>query len=373
MKRSDPRARRWIKSALLTMAAVATVGCHGSGDWEPLSSQKIYVSDRFYDLATLGEKSALVVGYNGKVLKTADAGVTWEVIDSGSPNALYSVGFVDEKIGWIVGQEAEILRTEDGGNTWAKQAGDIYMTDECRAPDREEDCALAPLFSLSVIDANNAVAIGDRSLITVTKDGGKTWSSSTLEPEGLDQMDLNTLLAFEDPVLYDVHFFDPTNGFVVGEFGKIYKTIDGGEHWIEKQKTLVGSQYFDVLDLPTFFDVEFSDRNNGYVVGLEGRVAHTTDGGETWAWVEHGVAEYDAPFYASEILPNGDLWVVGAGGQVVSALDGNPLSQGTLGTAVNNWIRRITFHDDNNGWAVGGFGFIMNTNDGGATWFRRIG
>lgn len=372
MKRSDPIGRRWLASAL-GMVVLATVGCHGDQHWEPLSSQKIYVSDRFYDVEALGEKSAIVVGYNGKVLQTDDSGVSWNVIDSGSGNALYNIDFVSDKIGWIVGQEAEILRTEDGGATWEKQGGDIYMTTECREPDREDDCALAPLFALSAIDANNAVAIGDRSTVIVTKDGGRTWSSSTLKYEGLELMDLNSLLAFEDPVLYDVHFFDPDNGFVVGEFGKIYKTTDAGAHWYEKQASLVGDKYFDVLDLPTFFDIEFANREEGYVAGLDGRVAHTTDGGETWAWVEHGVEAYEAPFYSTKMLPNGDVWVVGASGQMVSARGGKPLGQGTLGTAVNNWIRRVEFYDDKNGWVVGGFGFIMNTSDGGDTWFRRIG
>ena len=49
------------------------------------------------------------------------------------------------------------------------------------------------------------------------------------------------------------------------------------------------------------------------------------------------------------------------------------LAKGNLGTRVTNWIRDVEFYDDNVGWMVGGFGFIMNTSDGGKTWFRRIG
>ena len=209
--------------------------------------------------------------------------------------------------------------------------------------------------------------------MATTNDGGATWDVYTLTPEGLDELDQNQLLAFEDPVLYDVQFFDTQNGFVVGEFGKVFKTTDGGKTWVGKQASLVGGDYFFEFDLPTFFDVEFLNREVGYVVGLEGRVAITEDGGETWNWKDHGVHNYDAPLFSSSILPNGTVWVVGHSGQVLTAPGGGAFEKGTFGTQVNNWIRKIKFYDDNHGWAVGGFGFIMSTEDGGKTWFRRIG
>ncbi len=366
---------RGLCRALALCLVVLTLGaCHDSGELEPLAEQKIYVSDRFYDIALLGPKHAIVVGYKGKILNTTDAGVTWTAVDSGTKQPLFSIGFADDKIGWIVGQAGTVLHTKDGGETWQAQDAGAYMGDDCRESKGEGDnCNLAPLFSLSVVDAKTAIAIGDRSTVARTDDGGKTWNVYTMKPEGLDQMDLNSLLAFEDPVLYDIQFFDGDNGFVVGEFGKIFRTRDGGKTWVEKQASLVGKEYFDVLDLPTFFDVEFLNREVGYVCGLEARIAMTTDGGETWAWRHHNVHEYTSPFYSSDILPNGSVWTVGAGGQVVIAPDGRNFKQGSLGTQVNNWIREVEFYDNDNGWVVGGFGFIMNTNDGGKTWFRRIG
>lgn len=374
MRVSERRAVGRLFLPLTCLALTALAGCeHGSGDYAPLTSQKIYVSDRFYDTALLGPKHAIITGYNGKVLETTDSGVSWTQVDVGSDQALYNVDFATDSVGWMVGQEATILRTTDGGKSWESQGGQVYMTTECREDPEDEECALAPLFAISAIDSNNAVAIGDRSTIISTTDGGKNWDISTLKPEGLDQLDLNSLLAFEDPVLYDVEFFDKTTGFVVGEFGKIYKTIDGGETWNEKQASLVGDDYFDVLDLPTFFDIDFLNNELGYVVGLDGRVAKTVDGGDTWAWMPHNVEEYSSPFYSADVKPDGSVWVVGASGQVVFSKDGTTFGRGSFGTAVNNWIRTVEFYDNNNGWVIGGFGFIMNTDDGGETWFRRIG
>jgi photosystem II stability/assembly factor-like uncharacterized protein len=375
------KGRRWGLPVAVALAAAAVTGCHRHEEWEPMLTQKVYVSDRFYDVEILGPKEALVVGYNGKVLHSADFGSSWDIIDSGSANGLYSVAFApDKKTGWIVGQGATIQKTTDGGKTWKAQGGKIFMSDECRAEggdpdatDESDKCPLAPLFAVSVVDADYAVAIGDRSTLTVTRDGGATWNTSTLRPVTTGELDENAGIAFEDPVLYDVQFLSTQVGFVVGEFGKILKTTDGGASWHDKQGSLVGEQYFDIMELPTFFDIDFRNENEGYVVGLEGRVARTTDGGETWAWVEHGVKEYDAPFYSVDLLQDGTTWAVGGSGQAVHGAAGGELGKGELGTRVTNWIRDVEFLDDKVGWMVGGFGFIMNTNDGGKTWFRRLG
>lgn len=376
-------ARRWALPAAALAATAAVTGCHREEAWEPLNTQKVYVSDRFYDVEILGPKEVLVVGYNGKLLQTADFGTTWNEIPSGSGNGLFSISFAsDKKNGWIVGQGGTIQKSADGGKTWTAQGGKIFMGDECRAAggdpdatDEADKCPLAPLFAISAVDENNAYAVGDRSTLTITHDGGKTWNTSTLRPivPPSDNLDPNAGIAFEDPVLYDVQFLSNQVGFVVGEFGKILKTTDGGATWYDKQASLVGEQYFDIMELPTFFDVDFRGDNEGYAVGLEGRVAKTTDGGETWAWVEHNVKEYDAPFYSIDLLPGGAIWGVGGSGQAIHSPTAGGLAKGDLGTRVTNWIRDVEFYDDNVGWMVGGFGFIMNTTDGGKTWFRRIG
>jgi photosystem II stability/assembly factor-like uncharacterized protein len=379
---SNALSGRWWSLPLAALAATTiTAGCHRHEEWEPMLTQKVYVSDRFYDVEILGPKEALIVGYNGKLLQTSDFGTTWNIVESGSQNGLYSISFApDMKTGWIVGQGATIQKTTDGGKTWTAQGGKIFMSDDCRATggdidatDESDKCPLAPLFAVSAIDENNAVAIGDRSTFTVTHDGGKTWNTSTLRPIVTAEMDANAGIAFEDPVLYDVQFLDTQNGFVVGEFGKILKTTDGGQTWHDKQASLVGEEYFDIMELPTFFDVDFRGDKEGSVVGLEGRVARTTDAGETWTWTPHNVKEYDAPFYAVDLLPGGAAWSVGGSGQAIYQPAGGELGKGNLGTRVTNWIRDVEFYDDNIGWMVGGFGFIMNTNDGGKTWFRRIG
>ncbi len=378
MSCKDPVGRgRWVLLGVVVLTVLA--GCHGEQEWEPLTEQKIYVSDRFFDVAITGPKSAYVVGYRGKMIHTDDAGFSWSHVDLPTDRSLFSIGFADDgRNGWMVGEAGLILKTSDGGKTWTEQHAELWLDKECADPEerkfRTEDdpCSSGYLFALSVVDENTAHAIGDKSLYTRTTDGGKTWHTQTITIEGQD-IDPDLALAFEDPVLYDIEFLDAKTGFIVGEFGKIYRTDDGGDNWREQQASVMDESVLDILDLPTFFDVEFSDRNNGIVAGLDGRIAVTTDGGNDWNFVANNVSDYIDPFYSVAVKPNGDRWVVGASGQVSFAPAGKPFVKGDLGSAVNNWLRRMRFYDDKVGWVVGGFGLIMYTDDGGETWFRRLG
>ncbi len=364
---------------LAAMAAVVLSACEHGGNWEPLTEQKVYVSDKFFDVAVRGPKEAIIVGYGGKIIHTTDGGFTWQQIPSGTDMALYSIDFApdNEQVGWIVGQQGLILRTTDGGMTWTQQKAEPWLDKECSDPEerrfRELDrpCQYAYLFALSVVDENTAMIVGDKSVYMQTHDAGQSWQIETLKVGGEDVGEWAIVMA--DPVLYDVEFLDANNGYVVGEFGNTYHTTDGGKTWTNQKETMMDETIFDAMDLPTLFDIEFADAKRGIAVGLDGRIAVTEDGGEDWNFVPSNVEEYIDPFYAATILPNGRRWVVGASGQVVVADDGQSFSRGDLGSAVNSWIRRVRFADDNHGWIVGGFGLIMSTEDGGKTWYRRIG
>jgi photosystem II stability/assembly factor-like uncharacterized protein len=346
--------------ALLGVAAIALVaGCHREVEEVQLLKRTIGISDRFYDVHAMDAEKAIVVGYSGKILLTSDGGFTWTQPASGTNRALYRVRFVDPETGWISGQEGLMLHTTDGGKSWTRQKTGTSVY----------------LFSLSFIDRNRGWAIGDKSILVQTTDGGATWALHKITTAAQKEVSAEEAIASADPVLYDVQFLDANNGWVVGEFGKIYHTTDGGQTWTEQQLSLIGNEVVDALDLPTFFGVRFSDGQSGLAAGLDGKIARTTDAGTSWKF-EKMKLDYPIvdPLYNPGLFPDGTGWAIGAAGEVVR-LDtpGGEWHRAKLGMEVVTWLRGMSWLDRDNGWIVGGLGLILHTKDGGKTWIPSLG
>lgn len=78
-----------------------------------------------------------ICGSNGTILKTVNAGLSWQTIRKGGSlggknRAFRSIWFVNEKKGYIVGDDGLLWRTENGGADWATLAG---LPDEVDATD----------------------------------------------------------------------------------------------------------------------------------------------------------------------------------------------------------------------------------------------
>lgn len=323
----------------------------------PLSTRLITVRDKFYDVKALSPAKAVVVGYGGKILMTADGGRAWRVKESGTDLALYNVEFVDDQYGWICGQDGLILRTTDGGETWVRQ----------------ESGTKEPIFALSFVDRNHGWGAAERATYLRTTNGGESWESGYIEPS-LEGVSEEATLAMVDPNFYDLHFLDTRTGWMVGDFGKIYHTTDGGVTWREQQNSLLGQAGIDdALNLPTFFGVSFANAREGIVVGLEGKISQTTDSGEHWVFVAEEVSAFATdPLYAPLLRGNGTGWIVGAAGRVLRLQNGEWKAV-SLGIPVVTWLRAIDFFDDQHGWIVGGYGTILRTTDGGKTWLPSVG
>ncbi len=351
--------RRFRLSAWwLAAVSSAFAGCHAeTAEDAPLFARKIGIADRFYDVDAIDAQTAIVIGYGGKILRTADGGYTWEVVDSGVERALYSVDFPDPQHGWIAGQAGTLLASSDGGKTWSKQESPTPLY----------------LFSLDMIDAKEGWAVGDRATTLHTRDGGQTWQPGKLtSTEALTEEE--AVLA-EDPVLYGVQFTDARHGWIVGEFGNIYATTDGGVTWKTQQESLVDAEGYGALDIPTFFGLHFIDAANGVAAALEGRVARTRDGGATWKYEEVDVKEPIVdPLLQPFQMPDTTAWAVGVAGEVIrQRAAGGTWQRASLGMEVPTWLRGIDWIDAQNGWIVGGYGLILHTTDGGKSWVPALG
>lgn len=166
----------------------------------------------------------------------------------------------------------------------------------------------------------------------------------------------------DEVLLLDVTFIDAVRGWVVGGDGTILATTDGGKTWSRQN---AGSRA--ELDA-----VSFSDPTHGWIVGNDesgvASVLSTEDGGVTWSeGMSHTLLLSDLAF--PDTLHG---WVVGERGAIFATSDGGRTWDAqTSGSA--SALLGVTFVDADHGWTVGvdnesGTGTILATVDGGETW-----
>ncbi|MDM0111435.1 YCF48-related protein [Variovorax sp. J22R133] len=197
----------------------------------------------------------VAVGDHGVVLRSADAGKTWQQAATVPVDAqLNSVSFVSDKEGWAAGHGGTVLHTADGGATWSLQRS---ATTEDR-----------PLFAIHFFDAQHGVAVGLWSLVLVTEDGGKTWTQQTVAPPpGSKKADLNLLALFADA---------QGRLYATAEKGMVLVSDNRGRDWRYLETGYAGS-FWTGTALP----------DGGLLVGgLRGSLYRSADHGATWQRVE---------------------------------------------------------------------------------------
>lgn len=240
---------------------------------------------------------------------------------------------------------------------------------------------IAPLASTNalLLDAVNIdghiVTVGERGVILVSDDQGRSWTQSNVPTRA---------------VLTSVFFHDRDLGWAVGHDSIVLKTTDAGASWTV-------TNFAPELEMP-LFDVWFADADNGIAVGAYGYVIVTSDGGETWeesaldatefgAVVEEEVvgesdddaqAEEDDAFWEEELPPDFHLNVIvndSQGHLFIAAEAGNIYRSDDGG---ERWLLMPSFYpgsffgattaDDGALYVMGLRGHLFRSRDGGESW-----
>ena len=237
---------------------------------------------------------AAMIGITASWASWVQAKTDVEVLVSGTVHqALYAIDFIGND-GIAVGADGEIQTTEDGGKTWKqdKLPTSLALLGIDMHPERtllvgqtgtgfrqanggewqELDMATTSrLFGVSSNDGGLAFAVGEFGTMVVSLDGGKTWSSITL-----DWFEVGTDGGAE-PHLYDVQVDNDGVVSVVGEFGLILRSNDQGKTWKVVSKATA-----------SLFSIEIREDGRGFAVGQDGYALKTRDGGRTWDCVSLG-------------------------------------------------------------------------------------
>lgn len=102
--------------------------------------------------------------------------------------------------------------------------------------------------------------------------------------------------------LQDVEFVDSRHGFIVGEEGFVARTDDGGETWTR-----------DTWGTATLRDIFMINTHDGFVAGDEKTILQTTDGGDYFYRMQlpTDMIEREEDFWAIYALSLDEAWALG--------------------------------------------------------------
>lgn len=255
---------------------------------------------------------------------------SWQKLALPTTQDIASSSFINDSEGWIGFENASpvttLYHTADGGNTWSAVAisgsptGTSYV------------CFISALKGFVVMNGE----------AFKTTNGGTSW----------------TQMSLPGTPYYKPYFFNENTGFIAGA-GVMFKTIDGGDNW-----TAYPVEYSSAV----LWDIHFDNELTGYATEYNGYLWTTYDGGESW-WLENdgGLWNY---FYAVYFKPDGSINYTGYEdifGEFTSYIAGTSYSSQDIGNLYD-----LKWFNTNRGFAVGQYGWVVYTDNGGAVWNELV-
>lgn len=232
------------------------------------------------DIARAGDR-LVAVGERGLIILSDDGGENWRQAAVPVSVTLTAITFASPEKGWATGHWGVVLHTQDGGSTWTRQ-----------------------------LEGRQAAAIELKAAEVQAQENGST------DEQPDQRLQLAQLLVNEGPdkPFLALHFLDDRTGFIIGAYGLIFRTDDGGNSW----QSLIGQ-----IDNPGGFHLYVIDGNRQelWIAGEKGFIAVSRDGGMTFA-----KADIDAPskasFFAGRMVKPGIFVAAGLQGNAFRTIDG---------------------------------------------------
>jgi photosystem II stability/assembly factor-like uncharacterized protein len=313
--------------------------------------QNVGGTNSFYTIQFKNTLTGWVGGYTGTLYKTTNGGISWTQQITGLSTGQYnSLAFANTSTGWaigsyqVTGMTGYIYKTSNGGNNWTQQmsASDhIFYTSYAFSP---ITCWVAgtytgttaaimrttnggnnwitqvygsytPIRSIYFIDSLTGWAAGNNTMIKTTNSGAN-WSPFTFAGN-----------------VWSICFTNASTGWAGTGDGKLLKTIDGGNYWMQILNAGASS---------AVYSISFPNALTGYFVHSS-NVFKTTNGGSYWMPMETGTTN---SLEAISCPTVNNIFAAGYSGTVVySTNGGGSYSTNTITYRRNNLNKPITMNN----------------------------
>jgi len=123
---------------------------------------------------------------------------------------------------------------------------------------------------------------------------------------------------------------------------------------------------YDNQDDITYCGIQFANENIGWIVGYDGTIRKTDNGGDSWILLQSGVTSdlWDISFINEQVG-----WVCGSNNTIIKTNDGGESWTALLPVGTSDRIFvTLQFFDENTGWMSSNQGEILRSVDGGSSW-----
>lgn len=236
-------------AALLIFLALLTAiaGCSSSKD-DPLKFENYSVvnNETTTALHFTSSDDGCVVTESGNIYRTTDGGKSFTLAGKSGGRRLNDVYFVNDGLGIACGNGGTLLRTSDAGNTWSPIPVDTNI-DLTGIGFPDDD------FGLVVGNVNTGEKSGFGAIGT-SSDEGMNWRFTVTEQKGFSRVDV----------------VPADHAWILGDESLTY-TTDRGQSWEHSASRVQTVNY-----------LLFTDVQDGWQVGENGLLRHSSDGG--WSW-----------------------------------------------------------------------------------------
>lgn len=260
-------------------------------------------------IAFAGER-LVAVGLRGLIVVSDDGGTRWTQATVPVQSDLLAVHFPLPSEGWAVGHDGVVLHSADGGLHWVKQfdgrmALDVFRAHYARSPD-DEAAGLAaeqvevnyrggpslPWLDVWFEDGQRGYVVGSFGMLMSTRDGGRHWEPWLERIDNSEYLNLNAVRGIGGEI------------YIAGERGQVFK-LDRASGRFVRTDTGYNGSFFGIVGAGETL----------LAYGLRGALYRSADGGAGWSRIE---VPSEQTFTAAAPRDSG-AWLGNVAGQLFEA------------------------------------------------------